>query len=110
MHRLNFCALCCQVAELWDASIENTVRKLAYGTILGALGGLFLFRAPPPQHCRSSTTHGTYPRSKPPPLRGLAARARAVPSRASSGAALARVVYAPAGTPHTPLAPPLLRG
>jgi inner membrane organizing system protein 1 len=35
-----------RVAELWDASIENTVRKLAYGTILGALGGLFLFRAP----------------------------------------------------------------
>jgi hypothetical protein len=35
------------VAELWDASIENTVRKLAYGTILGALGGLLMFRAPP---------------------------------------------------------------
>jgi len=34
------------VAELWDTSIENTIRKLAYGTILGALGGLLLFRAP----------------------------------------------------------------
>ena len=36
-----------QVAEMWDASIENTIRKLAYGTILGALGSLFLFRALP---------------------------------------------------------------
>eukprot|EP00320_Phaeocystis_rex_P004331 CAMPEP_0119063730 /NCGR_PEP_ID=MMETSP1178-20130426/6990_1 /TAXON_ID=33656 /ORGANISM="unid sp, Strain CCMP2000" /LENGTH=84 /DNA_ID=CAMNT_0007045109 /DNA_START=46 /DNA_END=300 /DNA_ORIENTATION=+ len=35
-----------RVAELWDSSIENTIRKLAYGTILGALGGLFLFRTP----------------------------------------------------------------
>ena len=31
---------------MWDASIENTIRKLAYGTILGALGGLLMFRAP----------------------------------------------------------------
>ena len=85
MHRLNFCALCCQVAELWDASIENTVRKLAYGTILGALGGLFLFRAPPPQHCRSSTAHGTHRRSKPPPSEAWLrahARCRYVPPRA----------------------------
>ena len=41
------------MAELWDASIENTIRKLAYGTILGALGGLLLFRAPLCTHTRS---------------------------------------------------------
>ena len=36
-----------QVSELWDSSIENTVRKLAYGTIAGSLAGLILFRALP---------------------------------------------------------------
>ena len=59
------------MAELWDTSIENTIRKLAYGTILGALGGLLLFRAPSaPLHTRTQAWQGPHgcgrvPRSVP---------------------------------------------
>ena len=35
-----------QVAETWDLCIENTVRKLAYGTIAGGLAAMILFRSP----------------------------------------------------------------
>ena len=34
-----------QVAETWDLCMENTVRKLAYGTLAGGLAALILFRA-----------------------------------------------------------------
>ena len=48
-----------QVAETWDSCIENTVLKLAYGTLAGGLAAIVLFRAPrllcrcspPPRHC-----------------------------------------------------------
>ena len=33
------------MAETWDLCMENTVRKLAYGTIAGGLAALILFRA-----------------------------------------------------------------
>ena len=34
-----------QVTETWDFCIENTVRKLAYGTLAGGLAAMILFRA-----------------------------------------------------------------
>ena len=76
-------ALCWQVAELWDASIENTIRKLAYGTILGALGGLFLFRAPL-QHLQRHLPPAQHTCSRPPRARERRRRvgARAVCARA----------------------------
>jgi hypothetical protein len=33
-----------QVAETWDSCIENTIRKLAYGTLAGGLAAMILFR------------------------------------------------------------------
>ena len=36
---------CAQVAETWDSCIENTIRKLAYGTLGGGLIAVILFRA-----------------------------------------------------------------
>ena len=35
-----------KVADTWDLCIENTVRKLAYGTLAGGLAAFILFRAP----------------------------------------------------------------
>eukprot|EP00324_Dicrateria_rotunda_P005743 CAMPEP_0206154278 /NCGR_PEP_ID=MMETSP1474-20131121/1259_1 /ASSEMBLY_ACC=CAM_ASM_001110 /TAXON_ID=97495 /ORGANISM="Imantonia sp., Strain RCC918" /LENGTH=79 /DNA_ID=CAMNT_0053552425 /DNA_START=22 /DNA_END=261 /DNA_ORIENTATION=+ len=35
-----------KVAETWDTCIENTIRKLAYGTLGGGLAAMILFRAP----------------------------------------------------------------
>lgn len=35
-----------KVAETWDLCIENTVRKLAYGTITAGLAAVILFRSP----------------------------------------------------------------
>ena len=37
-----------QVSETWDSCIENTITKLAYGTIFGGLAAIPLFRAPLP--------------------------------------------------------------
>lgn len=34
-----------QVADTWDKCIENTLRKVSYGTLAGALFSLVLFRA-----------------------------------------------------------------
>jgi hypothetical protein len=36
--------LAMQVAETWDSCIENTIRKLAYGTLAGGLAAMILFR------------------------------------------------------------------
>jgi hypothetical protein len=33
-----------KVAETWDSCIENTIRKLAYGTLGGGLIAVILFR------------------------------------------------------------------
>ena len=38
------CRSSLQVAETWDWAIENTIRKLAYGTLGGALAAMILFR------------------------------------------------------------------
>ncbi|KOO28198.1 hypothetical protein Ctob_000828 [Chrysochromulina tobinii] len=35
-----------KVAETWDKCIENTVLKLAYGTLAGGLAAMILFRSP----------------------------------------------------------------
>jgi hypothetical protein len=59
-----------QVAETWDACIENTVRKLAYGALAGGLAAMILFRTPPPSRPRLPSPHA------PGPLPG-AARPRA---------------------------------
>ena len=44
-----------QVNETWDYCIENTIKKLAYGTIAGGLAALILFRThgPSSQACRA---------------------------------------------------------
>lgn len=35
-----------KVAETWDLCIENTIKKLAYGTLAGGLAAMILFRSP----------------------------------------------------------------
>ena len=35
-----------KVSETWDACIENTIKKLAWGTLTAGLFGMIMFRAP----------------------------------------------------------------